>query len=39
LDLVLVTHLSWSALGEPLVATHWLGMGLITAGVLVVAAR
>lgn len=39
LGLVLVTLLSWSVLGEPLVATHWVGMGLITAGVLVVAAR
>lgn len=39
LGLVLVTLLSWRVLGEPLVATHWLGMGLITAGVLVVAAR
>lgn len=39
LGLVLVTLLSWSVLGEPLVATHWVGMGLITAGVLVVAVR
>ena len=39
LGLVLVTLLSWGVLGEPLVATHWVGMGLITAGVLVVAAR
>lgn len=39
LGLVLVTFLSWSVLGEPLLATHWLGMGLITAGVLVVAAH
>ncbi|MHB8814122.1 MAG: EamA family transporter [Steroidobacteraceae bacterium] len=39
LGLVLVTLLSWTVLGEPLVATHWVGMGLITAGVLVVAAR
>ena len=39
LGLVLVTLLSWSVLGEPMVATHWVGMGLITAGVLVVAAR
>lgn len=39
LGLVLVTLLSWSVLGEPLVATHWVGMGLIAAGVLVVAAR
>lgn len=39
LGLVLVTLLSWSVLGEPLVATHWVGMGLITAGVLLVAAR
>jgi uncharacterized membrane protein len=34
-----MTLLSWSVLGEPLAATHWVGMGLITAGVLVVAAR
>ena len=39
LGLVLVTLLSWSVLGEPLVATHWVGMGLITAGVLVIAAH
>ncbi|MDE2451190.1 MAG: EamA family transporter [Gammaproteobacteria bacterium] len=39
LGLVLVTLLSWRVLGEPLVATHWVGMGLITVGVLVVAAR
>jgi len=39
LGLVLVTLLSWRVLGEPLAATHWVGMGLITAGVLVVAAH
>ena len=39
LGLVLVTLLSWSVLGEPMIATHWVGMGLIAAGVLVVAVR
>jgi multidrug transporter EmrE-like cation transporter len=39
LGLVLVTLLSWSVLGEPLLASHWVGMGLIAAGVCVVAAR
>ena len=39
LGLVLVTLLSWSVLGESLLATHWVGMGLIAAGVVVVAAH
>jgi multidrug transporter EmrE-like cation transporter len=39
LGLVLVTLLSWGVLDERLVVTHWLGLALITAGVLVVATR
>lgn len=39
LGLVLVTLLSWSVLGEHLHALQWLGIALVTSGVVVVAAR
>jgi len=39
LGLVLVSLLSWGVLDERPVPTNWVGIALITAGVLVVAAR
>jgi multidrug transporter EmrE-like cation transporter len=39
LGLVLVTLLSWSVLGERPAPSYWLGLVLIIAGVLTVAAR